>query len=120
MPVYGTTAQTLEAGRPALVWNDENVTAGTSSLAVGLQRHEHLPNCFSVEIIFAATPGAFAVDLQVADSNEEKYYVTKASLNTGLNATFAGRVEATNIVAKFARLRMVSLTNAVKVTARFF
>lgn len=123
MPVYGASPQSLEAGRPALVWNDENVTVGAdtgASLAIGLPRHENLPNCFSVEILFGADPGAFAVDLQVADTNEEKYFVTKATLNASLNGTFVGRIEATNVVAKFARLRMVSLTNAVKVTARMF
>ena len=120
MPVYGTTAQTLEAGRPAMVWNNESVAVNSSSLAVGLQRHENFPNCLSVEVLFASDPGAFAVDLQMADTNEDKYFVTKATLEEGLNATFAGRIEATNVVAKFARLRMVTLTNAVNVTARFF
>jgi hypothetical protein len=67
---------------------------------------------------FAANPGAFAVDLQVADTDQEKFYVTKATLNTGLNPTFAGRIEATNIIAKLVRLKMVTLTNAVKVTAK--
>ena len=120
MPAYGNTAQTLEAGRPAVVWNNESVAASSSSLAVGLQRHENFPNCLSVELLFAADPGAFAVDLQMSDTNEDKYFVTKATLDAGLNETFAGRIEATNVVAKFARLRMVSLTNAVNVTARFF
>ena len=60
------------------------------------------------------------VDLQVADTNEDPYFVTKASFETGLNDAFVGRIEATNIVAKFVRLKMVTLTNAVKVTARFF
>jgi hypothetical protein len=124
MPVFGTSQpQTLEAGRPALVWDDEDVvtTAPEScSASVGLQRNEYFPNCFSAEFKFAADPGAIMVDLQVADTNEDPYFVTKASFETGLNDAFVGRIEATNIVAKFVRLKMVTLTNAVKVTARFF
>ena len=54
----------------------------------------------------------------MADTDQEKFYVTKATLNTGLNPTFAGRIEATNIIAKLVRLKMVTLTNAVKVTAK--
>jgi len=124
MPVYGTgTVATLTPGYPAVVWNDENITMsgnGQNSQAINMKRHANMPNCLSVEILFAATPGTFAVDLQTADTNEEKYYVTKATLNTGLNTTFVGRIEVMNIVAKFARLKMVTLTNAVKVTARIF
>jgi len=121
MPVYGSAPpKTAEGGIPQAVWNDENVTAGSSSLAVGLQRNENLSNCLSVELLFAANPGAIKVDLQTADTNEEKCFVTKASYETGLSAQFVGRIEATNIVAKFVRLKMVTLTNAVKVTARIF
>lgn len=125
MPVYGTTTQTLEAGRPAIVWEDEDVSPSgspdeSSSVAVGLRRHATMPNVFSAEVQFAANPGAFAVALQVADTDDEEFYVTKATLNTGLNTAFVGRIEVTNSVAKFARLKMVTRTNAVNVTAKFF
>lgn len=123
MPAYGsvTTIATL-SGSPVTVWNAETVpaTGGNAqiSVAVGMHRDAHLPNCFSVEVKFAADPASFAIEVQTADTNEDAYYVTKATLNTGLNATFAGRIEVTNVVAKFVRLRMATKTNAVAVTAR--
>ena len=117
MPAYGSgPVQTVSLG--ALVWNDENVAANACSQAISLPRNPHMPNCISIELSFAANPGAFAIDLQVADTDQDKFYVTKATLNTGLNTAFVGRVEATNIIGKLARLKMVTLTNAVKVTAK--
>ena len=120
----GAAVQTLLAGVPQVVWNAETVpaTGGAAqiSVAVGLQRHPHLANVLSVELDFAADPGSFAVDLQLADTNVDANYVTKATINSGLNAGFVGRVEITNVVAKFARLKMATKTNAVAVTAKFF
>ena len=127
MPAYGGNSGaigTLVAGVPQTVWSNEAVPASGGnaqiSVAVALHRSPNFPNVFSVEIKFAADPGAFAVELQTADTNEDAYYVVKATLNAGLNAAFAGRIEATNIIAKFARLRMATKTNAVNVTAKFF
>jgi hypothetical protein len=112
--------QTL-GGNSVAVWNNETVaTSGANqfSHAVALKRSPHAANVMSMEINFAADPGAFAIDLQVADTDADKYYVTKSTLNTGLNAGFTGRVEVTNLVSKFARLKMVSRTNSVACTAK--
>lgn len=123
MPAYDTiSAPVFNPGRPIMVWDDED--AGPSGEAIAsqqicLHRYE-LPTCMSVEVEFADDPGAFQLDLQVADTDAEKYYVTKASLAGDLNASFVGRIEVTNVVAKFARLKMISLANAVNVTARIF
>jgi len=121
MPAYGTaTPQTQTAGWPQVVWNDEAVAASGKSLAIGMRRNSNMPNCLSVEVIFASSPGTFGVDLETADTDQDKYYTVKASLST-VNAQFAGRIEAANVVAKFARLKMTSITNAsVHVTARIF
>ena len=125
MPIY--TAQPpalLNQNTGVVVWSNELVpttpAASSVSQAIALQRDKVQPNCLSVEIAFAGNPGTFAVDLEVADTNADANYVTKATLNTGLNASFVGRIEATNLVAKFARLKMVMKTNAVNVTARMF
>jgi len=125
MPVYGSgTPATLAPGWPSVVWNDENVpTTGAAqySVPVSLKRQATMPNCLAVELAFAANPGAFSVEVQFADTDADKYYVTRAPAYTsGLSAGFVGRIEYTSIVAKFARLKMVTLTNAVKVTAKMF
>lgn len=120
MPAYGSAAPGASSTMGGAVWNNEAVAAGGKSVPICLARSANLPNCVSVQLEFAADPGAFAVDLQVADTDADKYYVTKATLNTGLNPTFVGRMEVTNLVAKFARLKMVTKTNAVNVTAKMF
>lgn len=122
MPVYGSAPPATADGRGAMVWNNETLTlpSAGASLSVSMHRNSNLPNCVSAEIAFGADPGAFAIDLQVADTDQEKFFVTKATLNSGLNTSFVARIEATNIVAKFARLRMVTRTNSVPVTAKLY
>lgn len=124
MPAYGVTGPSTQSTVGITVWNAEVVpttpAASSVSHAVALARNPHFPNVVSVEVDFAADPGSFAVDLQTADTDAEANYVTKATLNTGLNAGFVGRIEVTNIVAKFARLKMVTKANAVAVTAKIF
>lgn len=125
MPVYGSaTPATMTPGWPSTVWNDENVpTTGAAqySVPVSMKRQANMPNCLSVELAFAANPGAFSVEVQFADTDADKYYVTRPpAFASGLSAGFTGRIEYTNIVAKLARLKMVTLTNAVKVTAKMF
>lgn len=128
MPVYDPAAASIDKpvlteGRPITLWDAETVTGSpdpAESKQFCLHRNPNLPNCFSVELEFSANPGAFQLDVQTADTDEDKYYVTKASLSTGLNENFVGRIEVTNVVAKFARLKMITLTNAVEVTARVF
>lgn len=119
-PYSGFTPPVQTPGRPNIVWSNEAVAANSSSMQVCLHRNEHFPTVMSAQIQFAADPGAFQVDLQTADVDDDTLYVTKASINSGLNASFVGRIEATDIVARFVRLRMVTKTNAVNVTATLF
>jgi len=128
MPVYGsgTLIGTLSAGQQITVWNHELISVASppsppeemSSIAVGLHRDGNFPSCLSVEVEFEANPGAFQLDLQTADTNVSRFFVTKASMTTGLNGNFVGRMEVLNVVAKYARVNMVALTNAVKVTVK--
>lgn len=127
MPAYGASGPATQTTLGSFVWENEVVdpsdpSGEPSSIPIGLKRSENHPNCVSAEVEFSADPGAFQIDLQTADTNEEKYFVTKASLDeTGVNDDFIGRIEATNIVAKLVRLKMVSLTNAsVEVSAKIF
>lgn len=127
MPAYNSGATsvnkpTLTSGHAIPVWVAEATIkaspAEPRSQQFGLRRDGYLPNCISVEVEFSADPGAFEVELRTADIDEDKYYVSKASLTTGLNASFIGRIEAVNIVANFGRLNMKTLTNTVNVSAR--
>jgi hypothetical protein len=126
MPVYDAppytapfTPQVLTPGRPITLWDDEEVTVGTASSQFCLHRSEHFPSVFAAQIAFEADPGVSQIDLQTADEDAEDKYVTKTSItNADLNASFVGRIEAADVVAKFARLVMVSRANAVKCTAK--
>lgn len=120
MPAYGSAPPGASSTLGGAVWKNENVAAGSASVPVACPRSSGLAGVMSVQVEFHANPGAFAIDLQVADTDQDKYYVTKATLNTGLNPSFIGRMEVTNLVAKFARLKMVTKTNAVNVTAKMF
>ena len=128
MPAYSSdptsTRPILHTGYAGAVWSAEQPLASSplepASRALSLHRDPNLPNAFSVEVEFAADPGAFQIDVQLADTDADKYYVTKASLTSGLNADFVGRIEVTSAVAKFVRLLMVSQANAVNVTAKIF
>lgn len=125
MPAYDTTPTSpeipvLTAGRPITLWNAEAVVTGGKSLQFALHRDINFPSCFSVELEFSANPGAFEIAIQTADQDVEKYYVAKGSITSGLNGSFVGRIEVVNVVAKFARLSAVLITNAVNVTARVF
>lgn len=129
MPAYDAAATSvnkpvLTPGRPVTVWDGlasppDVVAAGDASQQVCLHRKAHEANVLSVQIEFGGDPGAFNVALETSDVDEDKYYTTKAALNSGLNTNFVGRIEA-QVVAKFARLRMVTLTNPVTVVAKFF
>jgi hypothetical protein len=44
-------------------------------------------------------------------------FIQRGSINA-VNAAFAARLEASGIVANFAALKLVSITNAVNITAK--
>lgn len=126
MPAYDSESESkpILGGGPVVVWDAEQPMNSspleTASQAVSLSRNAHLPNCFSVELEFDGAPGAFGVDVQTADTDEEKYYVTKSSITAVTATNNVARVEVLNVVARFARLKMSSCANDVDATARFF
>ena len=121
MPAYSESdTRTLEAGRPVVVWDNEQVEVGSCSLAIGLRRQEYVPSCMSAELEFSGDPGPFTVEVQMADTNQDKYFVTRdLSFKPEVNESFVTRMEGTAVVAKFVRLKLTKLTNPVNVTARF-
>ncbi len=120
MPVYGAAGTPASsAGNGVTVWNAETPAPPSNSASVGLRRNGQTPMYLSAEVRFAAAPGAFSIELQVADTDADEYYVTKATLSA-VTASHVGRIELSAFVARFARLRLVSRTNSVAVTAKIF
>jgi hypothetical protein len=127
MPAYGDPAfkpKNFTPGTKVEVWKLEKPgkgapVANAACVPMALPRGL-LPVCFAVEIEFSAAPGAFSLDVELADTNAEKYYVKRAPAITAVSATgFVARVEVTNVVAKYVRLKMGTVTaNDVTITAR--
>jgi autotransporter adhesin len=73
------------------------------------------PLGFAVDGKFSAAPGAFEVDIQVADIDADANYQTISNGNVttvdATNNTF--HFDCTWVVAKFARVKLLTRTNAV-------
>lgn len=119
MTAYGGSdlASLLYENRQALVWNNEIVAAGSTSIAVQLRRERgaYYPNGISVEITFSASPGVFEVDVMTSDTDKLANFVQLAAIST-VNAAFVGRVELPNIYAKYVALFMKTSPNAATVS----
>jgi hypothetical protein len=108
---------------PVKVWDNEFTIHASpveaASERVVLKRGD-LPTRLSAEIVFHAAPGNFQVDLQTSDTDNDADFVTKVSVDQSeMNANRVCRIEALDIVANYARLKMVSLDNAVGVDGTF-
>jgi len=117
MPNYtnDSLAALIRDNQQKYLWNNETVAAGTASIAFQIERvnRSFYPWGISLEIFFSGAPGAFEVDLQDADIDKDAHYVTVDQITTGLNASYVTRIELPSFYAKYVRVRLVTLTNAV-------
>lgn len=112
----------LRANEFQYLFQQQLLPAGTSSIAMQLERIKSAyfyPIGVSFQIWFtdvngaATTPGTFQIDIQDSDIDLDAQYCVISSLTGGLNAAFVGRVELPNFWAKFVRVNIKTLTNAV-------
>lgn len=119
MPGYAGAghAQLIRTNSQIFLFNNETVAAGAASIAVQLERisRSAYPWGTSFQVKFAANPGAFEVDIQIADTDADSDYISVAQI-AAANTTFVGRYDMTNLFPRFARARVVTLTNAIGVT----
>jgi hypothetical protein len=116
MPAYTGPAQAtlLRDNRQMYLFQNETVVVGESSVAVQLDRVSgtFYPWGVSFHISFSGAPGAFEIDVQTSDVDQDSDYVTINALTTGgLNASNVGRVELPNFWAKYVRVKVVSFAN---------
>jgi len=121
MPLYPGPgkAALLYENRQAWLFQNEAITAGQSSIACQLHRifGDSYPFGASFEIGFSADPGAFEVDIQTSDSDAaDGKYFSVVQTTGPLNASFLTRVEMPLFWARFVRVKLVSITNAVNLT----
>lgn len=122
MPGYSGKglAALIYDNQQAYFFNGETVPAETASVAyqvakiTGLQ---HSFSGFSVEASFAGAPGAFEIDVQGADTDDPAFYVSIGTINA-VSATNVGRFSQAGVPVKYVRVFLVSLTNAVVLTAK--
>jgi hypothetical protein len=115
MPAYpgNNLAKLLYENRQAFLFLAELVVAGEASHAYELRRERgaSYPWGCSFQLSFSADPGAFEINIQVADTDVDTNYVTVATIDTA-----PGRFDMTNLWPKFVRAQVGSITNAVNVT----
>lgn len=125
MPGYAGVgqAQLLRENKQIFLWQNDTIpasaTVGSLSLAVQLERvrSAHYPWGFSVEVAFSGNPGAFEVDVMVADTDNPSYFIQWTNI-TQVNSFNVGRVDVLNSWAKYVALYMKTLTNGVTVTGQ--
>jgi hypothetical protein len=72
-----------------------------------------IPQHLSAELQFSAAPGAYSWQIETADTDIDANYTIEGAVTTSLP-----RIELANVAANFARIRVVTLTNAVTVTGK--
>ena len=126
MPNYlgtGLTGPLLYQNRQAIFWSMEIPAIGTASRAFQLghcKGNGSADTAISVDALFAADPGAYEIDVEVADFDQDSAYVVAYSLggtNSTTNANFTTRLVLSNFAGQFIRLRMKARTNNVACTA---
>jgi hypothetical protein len=128
MPGYAGIgrANLLRENHQEYLWINETVPVGLStsqglSRAVQLERvrSSYYPWGFSLEAVFASAPGAFEIDVMVADTDNPTYFVPWTTI-TQVNAFNVGRVDVLNSWAKYVAVYMKTLGNtglvSVKIT----
>lgn len=119
MPPYpgDGLAALLRTNQQAFLFNNETIPAGTSSIAVQLERipRASYPFACSLQLKFSANPGAFEVDVQISDTGADADFVTVAQIQA-VSATFVARYDITNLWPKFVRGHITTLGNAVNTT----
>jgi len=119
MPIYENVALpfSIAPGETATpIVSTDNVQGGLpfKSERVALMRglnttQQHL----SAELQFSAAPGAYTWQIETADTDIDANYSIEGAV-----ASSTPRIEVSSIAANFARIRVVTLTNAVTVTGK--
>ena len=123
MPVYNNTYVpfAIYPGDVQVVWNAETPTvsetpSASQRVAIGQAQGTTGMDGVSADIQFNGDPGAFEVDFQVSETDVDIDYTTVGGgIITAVDSNFNAHLDVPFVNAKFARLLMVSRTNAVAV-----
>jgi hypothetical protein len=117
-------AALLRTNQQAYLFRQESGVTGRASAAVQLERvrGSYYQWGASFQIYFTdasgnpANPGAFEIDIQTSDIDSDLQYTTASAITSGLNASYAARVEMASFYAKYVRGYLKTLTNSVYVS----
>jgi len=120
MPIYENVAlpYSLAPGETATpIVSADNVQGALpfkSERVALLRGNNTTPQHLSAELQFSATPGAYTWQIETADTDIDANYALEGAAAT----SSLPRIEVSNIAANFARIRVITLTNAVTVTGK--
>lgn len=117
MPVYpgNNLATLLYEGYQGQLFVAETLITGVSSIAFRLRRERgsSYPWGAAFQLAFSAAPGAFGVDIQVAETDTDASYVTVDSI-TAVNTGFTARYDMLSVYPSYVRARVTAApANAV-------
>jgi hypothetical protein len=115
MPGYGGdgSAQLLRQNNQALLFAKEELHAGTKSVAYQLERSPGgYPWGMSLQLSFDSAPGAFQINIEIADSDTDSSYIGVSSIDDSSPRAAA----LTNFWAKFVRAHCTAMTGTAKAT----
>lgn len=123
---YAGTGQAtlLRENQQIFLFQQQQVAVGAASMAVQLERvsRSYYPWGASFQVAFTdvngnpANPGAFEIDIQTSDIDQDNQYCTIQALNSSLSANFVTRLELPSFYAKYVRAVVKALANSVYVT----
>ena len=119
MPIYENVAlpYSIAAGESATpIVSTDNVQGALpfkSERVALLRGNNTTPQHLSAELQFSGTPGAYTWQVETADTDIDDNYSIEGTVTTSVR-----RIELSNLAANFARIRVVTLTNAVTVTGK--
>jgi len=121
VPIYGTFAI------PAAIYPQDVVTVWAAEAIATDGKSERVAvspspvagvRSLSIDGFFSGAPGAFQINLEAAENDVDANYVGVAGgIITTVDANQHYHLDAPEWTARFARLKMVSVTNAVNSTA---
>ena len=116
----GGQASLLRCNCQQYLWNAQNLVAGTTtSIGVQLERIKSgffYPWGAAFEVAFSGAPGTFEIDIQFAETDTDKNYVTVGTI-TAVNTNNVGRYDMPNTVfPKYVRAFCKTFPNAVTAT----
>jgi hypothetical protein len=119
MPIYENVAlpYSIAPGESATpIVSTDNVQGALpfkSERVALLRGNNTTPQHLSAELQFSGTPGAYSWQVETADTDIDSNYSIEGTVTTSVP-----RIELSNLAANFARIRVVTLTNAVTVTGK--